>query len=159
MWICSPRSFRHSSFPWKSRHNRPADPRLATTRSPSVAQVAEPNGLVSWVGSLPAESTYVAHFSLPVLRSMHRTPRLAPFWVAWVRKTWSPQTAGEAFPRSGSGAFQRTFSVAPQVSGGSVVADWPMPVGPRQPGQFSAPAAVDKTRRVRNERDVFIGNP
>jgi hypothetical protein len=42
MWMNSPRSFRHSSLPLKSRHKRPADPRLAMTRSPSVAQVEEP---------------------------------------------------------------------------------------------------------------------
>src|SRR5262245_39352949 len=55
MWICSPRSFRHRSLPLKSRHNRPADPRLAMTRSPSVAQVADPYGLVECVGSLSAK--------------------------------------------------------------------------------------------------------
>src|SRR5262245_42471425 len=156
--MVSPRSFRQSSLPAKSRHKRPADPRLAITRSPSVTQVADPYGLVPCVGSLPVKSTYRDHFSLPVLRSTHRTPRLAPLSVACVRKMWSPQTTGDALPRSGSGDFQRTFSVGPQVSGGSFPGEWPVAAGPRHAGQFSACATVPASRSASERRRRVMGN-
>ena len=58
---------------------------------------------------------------------------------------------GVEFPASGSAIFQRTFSVALQVSGSSVSVVTPVPSGPRQPGQFPARAAVVRVSRMAEE--------
>src|SRR5262249_28151871 len=46
-----PRFFFHSSLPAKSEQYMPGEPKLTTTRSPSVAGEAEQNGLVGCVAS------------------------------------------------------------------------------------------------------------
>src|SRR5262245_39660416 len=58
--------------------------------------------------------------------------------MAWVTKTLSLQTAGVELPRSGSGVFQRTFSVRLQLVGRSFSVQVPCPSAPRQPGQLAA---------------------
>jgi hypothetical protein len=54
--------------------------------------------------------------------------------IAVVTKTKSPHTMGLEFPRPGMSVFQRTFSVALQVTGASPTAI-PSATGPRQYGQ------------------------
>jgi hypothetical protein len=51
---------------------------------------------------------------------------------------------GVELPANGSFTFQRTFSVALQVSGRFFSSETPEPLGPRQPGQFAALAVVAK---------------
>ena len=55
----------------------------------------------------------------------------APVLMAVVRKMKSPQTTGLELPSPGMSVFQRTFSVALQVSGASPTA-MPSAAGPRQ---------------------------
>ena len=59
----------------------------------------------------------------------------------------SARRIGVEFPGSGSAIFQRTFSVALQVSGSAVSLVTPVPSGPRQPGQLAARAAVLRVKR------------
>src|SRR5438477_9173147 len=60
--------------------------------------------------------------------------------IGCVMNTRSPHTIGVEFPRSGSGVFHRTFSVALQCSGRLVSVVTPVPSGPRQLGQLPANA-------------------
>src|SRR5581483_12450946 len=68
--------------------------------------------------------------------------------------TRSPQTTGEDQPRPGTSAFQRTFLLVSQVSGGS--APWATPAaGPRNCGPLSAArpaAAVSEVRSTASSR-------
>src|SRR4051794_3007885 len=57
--------------------------------------------------------------------------------TAVATKTWSPQTMGLALPRPGNGAFQRTWVLASQVTGGSPAGATPVSSGPRQRGQLA----------------------
>src|SRR5262245_22232921 len=49
---------------------------------------------------------------------------------------------GVELPAEGRSTFQRTFSVSLHVTSTSVSDEAPNPLGPRQPGQFSARAAA-----------------
>src|SRR5690349_20224712 len=104
------------------------------TRSPSVTGVAEQYGLSRCVCSC---SVYVGpdcQSCFPSARLKQITVRRLP--TAWVTKTRSPQTLGEELPRSGKSTRQRTFSEVLQVCGRFSSDATPVPVGPRQPGQF-----------------------
>src|SRR5439155_14274237 len=71
---------------------------------------------------------------------------------ACVTNTRLPHTIGEELPSSGSGAFQRTFSIGLHLSGRSFSAECPSPVGPRHAGQFSARATLTSTRKITHNR-------
>src|SRR4051812_45651303 len=76
---------------------------------------------------------------------MHITSRFNP--VACVMKTFSSHTIGEALPRSGNGARQRTFSVLLHFTGTFFSGEIPVP-SLRHAGQFAA-VAEPMTHRVR----------
>src|SRR4030095_10487973 len=78
--------------------------------------------------------------------------RRFPLLTACVTKTRSPQTIGEELPRSGNSAFHRTFSVALHCNGRFSSVEIPVPVGPRQPGQFVALSVVATESTAANER-------
>src|SRR5213080_4915429 len=115
--------------------------------------------------------TSFCHSSLPSGRAKQSKDRRRPtagpafpvpvggqtvFSLAWVTKTRSPQTTGDELPSSGSGAFQRTFSVALHFSGASVSGERPSPVGPRQPGQLAAGAATPHANRIAADNRTSI---
>src|SRR5262245_10722792 len=66
--------------------------------------------------------------------SVRRSP------TACVRKILSFHTAGVELPRSGSGTFQRTFSVALHFKGKFASNVTPKPLSPRHPAQFAQKA-------------------
>src|SRR6187399_2212720 len=99
-------------------------------RSPSVTGDAEPYGLASCVGSFSECVMLDCQRTLPSVRFRHTTVRRFSFSIACVMKTRSRQTIGDELPRSGSGTFQRTFSVALHRTGRLVSSVTPEPLGP-----------------------------
>src|SRR5688500_3888348 len=83
---------------------------------------------------------------LPVLKSTHTANSSVPFGFAVLNQIRFPSDTGEDHARPCTAVFHATFSVSDHFSGSSAFpGTFPIPVGPRNSGQFGVKAIAVST--------------
>ena len=118
-----------------------------------MTQVADPYGLVPCVGSLPVKSMYRGPLLLTGLAVDAQDAALGALVGGLGQEDVVAPNGGGGVPAVRERGLPAARSrIPPQIRGRSFSDEWPRPVGPRQPGQFSPRLFETRSRTKISEK-------